>query len=217
MQYDLPEEEQAYEARLQRRLQILKNQFEAGKIHIAEGLQVIESLERVRYAADGTVDLTTVDASVRSMALAVEAMHDREQMKKSASLAEIQTTYFEFLNKNFSHFFKVMIDRGLTPHDAAVALSRTPSAVAELNRNLKDFLHTIEEFWGYCRTHRDRACRRHARGAERGIRRRPVPFCSGRTSPQSVRCTTVYARRFPIRTTLDTCSSDLRTRRRRTT
>lgn len=148
MSDDAPDERHAYEARLQRRLQILKKQFEAGNIRIAEGLQVVESLKHVRYAADGTVDLTTVDAVVRSMALAVEAMHDREEMKKSASLAEIQTTYFEFLDKNFGHFFKVMVDRGLTPHDAGVALSRTPSTVAELNRNLKNFLQTIEEFWG---------------------------------------------------------------------
>jgi len=147
MSDDHPDEKQAYEARLQRRLQILKKQFEAGKIRIAEGLQVIESLKRVRHTADGTVDLTTVDGSVRSMALAVEAMHDREEMKKSASLAEIQTTYFEFLEKQFGQFFKTMIDRGLTPDDAGVAFSRTPSTVAELSRNLKDFLKTIEDFW----------------------------------------------------------------------
>lgn len=144
---ELAEEQKAYEARLQRRLQILKKQFEAGKIRIAEGLQVIDSLKRVRSTVDGTIDLSTVDGLVRSMALAVEAMHDREEMKNSASLAEIQSTYFEFLDKNFGHFFKVMVDRGLTPHDAGVALSRTPSTIAELNRNLEDFLKTIEEFW----------------------------------------------------------------------
>ena len=147
MSDDLPDEKQAYEARLQRRLQILKKQFDAGKVRIAEGLQVIESLKQVRYAADGAVDLATVDALVRSMALAVEAMHDREEMKRSSSLAEIQTTYFDFLDKNFGHFFKIMRDRGLTPHDAGIALSRTPSTVAELNRNLKDFLETVEGFW----------------------------------------------------------------------
>lgn len=141
------DEQKAYEARLQRRLQILKKQFEAGKIRIAEGLEVVESLKRVRTAPDGTVDLSTVDGLVRSMALAVEAMHDREEMKKSASLAEIQTTYFDFLEQNFGKFFKVMVDRGLTPHDAGVALSRTPSTVAELNRNLQDFLKAIEDFW----------------------------------------------------------------------
>lgn len=141
------DEQKAYEARLQRRLQILKKQFEAGKIRLAEGLQVIESLKRVRYAPDGTVDLSTVDGFVRSMALAVEAMHDREELKKSASLAEIQATYFEFLDRNFGRFFKVMSDRGLTPHDAGIALSQTPSTVAELTRNLQDFLAIVEEFW----------------------------------------------------------------------
>lgn len=137
----------AYEARLQRRLLILREQFEAGKIRIAEGLQVVDSLKRVRYAADGTVDLATVDGLVRSMALAVEAMHDREEMKKSASLAEIQTKYFEFLQANFGHFYKIMVDRGLTPHDAGVALSRSPDGIAELTTNLKGFLETIEAFW----------------------------------------------------------------------
>lgn len=144
---DATTEKQQYEARLQHRLKILKQQFEAGKIQIAKGLQVIESLERVRYAPDGNIDLDTVDGLVRSMALAVEAMHDREEMKKSASLAEIQTTYFEYLEKNFGQFHRVMVDRGLTPHDAGVALSRTPTTVAELTRNLEGFLSTIEEFW----------------------------------------------------------------------
>jgi hypothetical protein len=147
MSDDAPDERAAYEARLQRRLGILKKQFEADKVRIAEGLQVVESLKRVRYAADGTVDLSTVDGLVRSMALAVEAMHDREEMKKTATLAEIQTTYFGFLERNFGHFFKIMTERGMTPHEAGLALSRTPTTIAELNRNLKDFLQTIEEFW----------------------------------------------------------------------
>ncbi|MDY7574510.1 hypothetical protein [Actimicrobium sp. CCI2.3] len=141
------DEQKVYEARLQHRLQILKKQFEAGKIRIAEGLEVVESLRRVRSAPDGTIDLSTVDGLVRSMALAVEAMHDRENMKKSASMAEIQTSYFDFLEQNFGSFFKMMCDRGLTPHDAGMALSRTPSTIAELNRNLPEFLKTIEDFW----------------------------------------------------------------------
>lgn len=141
-------EKQEYEARLQRRLKILQQQVNAGKVQIVEGLQVIDSLKQVRYAPDGSVDLDTVDGLVRSMALAVEAMHDREEMKKSTSLAEIQAIYFEFLEKNFGQFYKVMVDRNLTPHDAGVALSRTPSTVAELTRNLPSFLSTIVEFWG---------------------------------------------------------------------
>lgn len=144
---DQSDEQQAYEARLQRRLQILKKQFDAGKVRIAEGLQVIDSLKRVRYAADGMVDLSTVDGLVRSMALAVEAMHDREEMKNSASLAQIQNEYFDFLHNNFGHFFKIMVDRGLTPHEAGRALSSSPANVTELTRNLPEFLAAIEGYW----------------------------------------------------------------------
>lgn len=141
------DEKAQYEARLQRRLQILKKQFEAGKIKITEGLQVVESLKRVRHAPDGTVDLETVDGLVRSMALAVEAMHDREEIKQAISLAEIQTTYFKFLENNFGHFYEIMLERGLTPHDAGMALSRTQATIEELTKNLKGFLETIDEFW----------------------------------------------------------------------
>ncbi|MCA3061772.1 MAG: hypothetical protein ING60_18380, partial [Rhodocyclaceae bacterium] len=141
------DEKAQYEARLQRRLQILKKQFEAGKIKIADGLQVVESLKKVRYLPDGTVDLDTVDGLVRSMALGVEAMHDREELKEAISLAEIQTTYFRFLENNFGHFYKIMLERKLTPHDAGMALSGTQAAIEELTKNLKGFLETIDEFW----------------------------------------------------------------------
>lgn len=143
MSSDPSNEKQEYEARLQRRLKILQQQIESGKVHVAKGLQVIESLDRVRYGPDGSVDLDTVDGLVRSMALAVEALHDREEMKKSFSLAEIQAAYFQFLEKNFGQFYKEMVDRGLTPHDVGIAFSRT----AEITANLADFLLTIEEFW----------------------------------------------------------------------
>jgi hypothetical protein len=140
-------EKQAYEERLQRRMKILKKQFDADKIRIKEGLNVIDSLKKVRYAADGSVDLSTVDGLVRSMALAVESMHDREEMKKEASLAEVQTMYFEFLEKNFGHFYKIMVDRALSPHDAGVALSGNEETIIELVSNLPDFLETIDKFW----------------------------------------------------------------------
>jgi hypothetical protein len=140
-------DQKGYEERLQRRLQILKKQFEAGKITLAPGLQVIESLKAVRSAPDGTVDLASVDGLVRSLALVVEVMHDREELKKSISLAEIQNTYFSFVERNFGQFYRIMLDRGLTPHDAGIALSRKESTIAELTKNLAGFLATIEEFW----------------------------------------------------------------------
>jgi len=140
-------EQKAYEERLQRRLQILREQLEAGNVKIAEGLGVIESLKRIRYAPDGTVDLSTVDGLVRSMALAVEHFHDREELKKAISLREIENTYFTFLETNFGQFYKTMRERELTPHDAGVALSREPEIAKEITTNLRGFLSTIEEFW----------------------------------------------------------------------
>ncbi len=147
MPSDQDKEQQEYEARLQRRLQVLKKQFEAGKIHLAPGLKVEDSLKAVRLLPEGSVDLNTVDGLVRSMALAAAFFHDREELKKIASLAEIQNSYFEFIEGNFGHFYKAMLEKGLTPHDIGMSLSRREETIGELTKNLQDFLNAISEFW----------------------------------------------------------------------
>jgi hypothetical protein len=136
-----------HDERLQRRLHLLKEQFEAGKIELAKGLKVIDSLRAVRAAPDGSIDLDTVDGLVRSLALAVEFAHEREEMKKAISLREIQNTYFSFLESNFGRFFEMMKERGLTPHDAGMAFSQDSSAVEDVNQFLPDFLGTVKEYW----------------------------------------------------------------------
>ncbi|MDC1287385.1 hypothetical protein N8198_05825 [Gammaproteobacteria bacterium] len=141
------EEQKEYEARLQRRLQILKKQFDEGNIHIAEGLQVIDSIKAVGYAPDGSIDLNTVDGLVRSMALGAEYFHDREELKAISSLSDIQNTYYEFLENNFGQFYEGMIERKLTPHDVAMAMSRENSTIEEIISNLPKFLGTITEYW----------------------------------------------------------------------
>lgn len=142
-----PDKQAAYEARLRRRLEVLKTELEAGNVKIAEGLQVVESLKNVRYAADGTIDLDTVDSLVRSMALGVEAFNDRRELKEAIPLFDIQNAYFTFLERNFGPYYKVMVERGLTPHDAGLALSQNEESINELNENLTEFLETIDEFW----------------------------------------------------------------------
>lgn len=142
-----PDEQAAYEARLRRRLEILKTELEAGNVKIAEGLQVVESLKNVRYGADGKIDLDTVDSLVRSMALGVEAFHDRRELKEAIPLDEIQNAYFTFLERNFGPYYKIMEKRGLTPHDAGMALSQKEESIKELDENLTEFLETIDEFW----------------------------------------------------------------------
>jgi hypothetical protein len=141
------DEQTAYESRLRRRLEILKTELEAGNVKIAEGLQVIESLRNVRYAPDGSIDLNTVDSLVRSMALGVEAFHDRRELKAAIPLSQIKEAYFTFLESNFGPYYKIMKERSLTPHDAGMALSQKDESIKQLTENLPDFLQTIDEFW----------------------------------------------------------------------
>lgn len=140
-------EEAEYEERLRRRLKILQEQFKEGKVHIAEGLDVEKSLLAVRQGPDGEVDLSTVDGLVRSMALVVTAMHDREELKKEASLSEIQNMYFKFIEVNFGHFYEMMLKQNLTPHDAGRALTQNQKTIDEITENLDEFLGVIDQFW----------------------------------------------------------------------
>jgi hypothetical protein len=136
-----------YEDRLQRRLPILFDQLRAGKMHLNDDLRVNESLDAVRQLPDGSFDLATVDGLVRSLALMAEVVHGREEQKNAFPLSEIQTSYFEFLDRNFGSFFRRMRERGLTPHDVARGLSEGERSRAELLAPLNDFLKTIDEFW----------------------------------------------------------------------
>lgn len=139
----------AYEERLRRRLKILQEQIKEGKIKIAEGLNVEDSLMAVRAGPDGEIDLSTVDGLVRSMALAVTMMHDREELKNSISLSEIQNAYFTFIERGFGQFYKEMKRSGLTPHDLGIALSRSPEVIGDITKWLAEFLDTVKEFWDH--------------------------------------------------------------------
>lgn len=141
------EEEIEYEDRLRRRLKILQEQLKAGKVKIAKGLDVEKSLLAVRAGPDGEVDLDTVDGLVRSMALAVTAVHDREEQKKEVSLNEIQNMYFTFIENNFGRFYEFMVKKGLTPHDTGRAFTQNQKAIDEITENLEEFLSVIDQFW----------------------------------------------------------------------
>lgn len=141
-------EETEYEVELRRRLKILQEQFEAGKMRIKEGLGVEKSLLAVKQGPDGEIDLSTVDGLVRSMALAVTAIHDREELKKEAPLSEIQNSYFNFIENNFGHFYEIMVKRNLTPHDAGRALTQSQETIEEISENLDEFLNDIDQIWG---------------------------------------------------------------------
>jgi hypothetical protein len=141
------ENDPTYDDRLQRRLKILKEELAAGRIVFNSGMQVIESLKAVRYAKDGSVDLSTVDGLVRSVALMAEHVSDRNKLKDSASLIEVQVKYFEYIAGNFENLFKEMVRAEASPHDVARHISRQPEYRKELVQFAPDFLTAIEDFW----------------------------------------------------------------------
>lgn len=140
-------EKREYEERLQHRLKLLRDKLEAGEVHFLEGLQVSESLKAVRLAPDGSVDLATVDSSVRSLALGIGVMHEREETKKNISLSDVQNIYFNALQINFGSFYEMMKGHNLTPHQVARFFSEKNETVQELNRMLPEFIGWISEFW----------------------------------------------------------------------
>ena len=74
-------------------------------------------------------------------------MHEREELKESASLSEIQNTYFNIIEQNFGQIYKKMVERNLTPYDAGRSLTQNPETVEKLTENLDEFLTVIDGFW----------------------------------------------------------------------
>lgn len=140
-------EDKEYEARLQRRLGILKKELESGNIHFPVGSDLPELLKAMRLNADGTFDLNTVNGQIRAMALASEHMHDRREAKEAIPLRDIQLEYFNFIDKNFGHFYKQMLKMKADPHDFATFLAKDSEFAQEVASNIPSFLEVIEEFW----------------------------------------------------------------------
>lgn len=134
---------------LRRRLQILKEKMEAGKIviaeHLSEGFK--ESFGRVRLGDDGEIDLTTVDGRVRSAAMMVAMMQDRDDLKSATSLAEIQDAYFNRITPMFEGVHKLMLEHGHHPQSMSWALSRDQEHVEANYSLIEPFVSELYEFW----------------------------------------------------------------------
>lgn len=131
---------------LERCLQILKEELKAGGLHIREGMQVIDSLKRVRYGADGRVDDSTVDGLVRALALGVAHERTRREMK-SMPLRSIQEAYFAFLERHFGRLFSDVHKSQLTLHQAAVVYSNDPTRAQKLYAQRGEIASALSEFW----------------------------------------------------------------------
>ena len=137
------------DAELRRRLAILRQKFSEGKIsiaaHLAEGVE--ESFGKVRYGSDGEVDLSTVDGRIRSMAMMAAIMSDRDDMKAAASLAEIQSAYFQRITAMFEQPYKFMREHKADPHSFSWALHKDSEHVEENYPLIEPFVSELSEFW----------------------------------------------------------------------
>src|SRR5580704_3258762 len=97
---------------LHEKIMMLKEEIEAKRIVFADGIDIAESLRKVRLAADGKIDPDSVDSRVRAVALgAAVGVHRRED--KKISLRESQVEYFSILENIFGFSFAEMQKREL--------------------------------------------------------------------------------------------------------
>ena len=132
------------------RVFLLKEQFEAGKIrfasqNLADGLR--RSYEAIRLRPDGKVDPTSLDGRIRAMTLAIIAMKQRDEAKKSLSLARVQEEYFEFLFREFGWLYDQMKKAEVTPVAVAEITSRHDDMMQNLAAALPEMVDVVREFW----------------------------------------------------------------------
>lgn len=132
------------------RVFLLKERLEAGKMHfanqeLADGFR--RSYEAIRLRPDGKVDPTSLDGRIRASTLALVAMKQREDTKKSMSLARIQEEYFAFLFREFGWLYDQMVGAQSTPFEVAEAFSRHDDMMQDISKVLPEMVDAVREFW----------------------------------------------------------------------
>lgn len=141
-------EQREYEERVKRRVLILKDLLEEGKIKVVENLanDLNESLSKARFDENGEPDLDTIDGRIRSMALMAEHFDYREKMKAAISLYQIQESYFTRFEVNFKDFYEIMLKKSLTPHQVAEFAAYNHSN-DYLDKAIEPIIDELNEFW----------------------------------------------------------------------
>lgn len=142
-------EEKEYEERVKRRVLILRDLMEEGKIKFAESMRdgLEESFSKARFDENGEPDLSTIDGRIRSIALAAEHFDHRDKMKSAISIQQIQEGYFNRIHGNFNHFYQIMIEKDVTPHQVAKVIAYGKQSIDHLNEVIEPILKDLEEFW----------------------------------------------------------------------
>jgi hypothetical protein len=132
------------------RVFLLNEQLEAGKIwfasqELADGFR--SSCEAIRLRPDGKVDPTSLDGRVRAMTLGIIAMKQRDEAKRSISLARVQEEYFGYLFREFGWLYDQMKKAEATPAAAAEITSRHDEMMPKLAKSLPEMVDVVREFW----------------------------------------------------------------------
>jgi hypothetical protein len=128
-------------------LETLKEEMEAGRVHFAPHLKVIESLKAVRYGPDGKIDLSTVDSGVRTLANMAAYSRQRREAKEAVPLRDLQGAYFDFIERNFGWLYADMRKQGADPSQVGSALAADPDAVKGIKAGMPEFLELIDVLW----------------------------------------------------------------------
>lgn len=142
-------EEKEYEERVKRRVLILRDLLEEGKIFFADSMkdELDKSFSEARYNEHGEPDLSTIDGRIRSIALMAEHYDYREKMKSEISLYQIQERYFEIFEVNFGHFYKIMVEKQVTPHKFAEFVAYNSKSNENLNEIIEPIIEHLNNFW----------------------------------------------------------------------
>lgn len=132
------------------RVFLLREHVDAGKMRFAN--QELEdgfrrSYQAIRLRSDGKVDPASLDGRIRSSVLALTAMSQRENAKKSLSLAKVQEEYFGFLFREFGWLYDQMVKAESTPWVAAEVTSRHAETMQGLTKALPEMVDAVQEFW----------------------------------------------------------------------
>lgn len=127
-------------------LAVLRADLEAGRIKLPSGSAIIDSLARIRFGSNGRIDLSTVDAHVRALLLAMHAARGATP-EPPMDLRQIQEIYFDSIGRLLGEPYDAMKKHGLTPQQMAVALSRDPDQIKHWKDSREDVGAGIRGFW----------------------------------------------------------------------
>lgn len=145
--------EKEYEKRVKARVLKLKQFLEKGdkKINVVNKKDAVnfeESFRKIRFDSNGEPILETVDGRIRSLALVIEQVDHRDKMKSAISLQQIQEGYLNRIEGNFNHFYKMMIENNVSPHQIAKVIAYGKQSIDHLDEIIRPILEDLDEFWG---------------------------------------------------------------------